>query len=155
MVFIQCNNNIINLLRTTLLVIVSFLISIDAYSEQSKTFGDYEVHYVAYNSSFLSGDVAKIYGISRSKKQAVTVISIQHKDTAAVGIQGDVSGGAMNLMQQLRRLDFEEIKEGKAIYYVSTFTFNHEENLTFKVDVTIAPTGKTHQLKWQQQFWRD
>jgi hypothetical protein len=52
-------------------------------------------------------------------------------------------------------LDFGEIRVGEAIYYVSTFPFDQEENLTFDVNVKIVQTGKTTELKWQQQFWRN
>ena len=57
-------------------------------------------------------------------------------------------------MGHLNKLDFDEIREGGAIYHIGTFRFIQEEHLTFEVDVEIAATGETRQLKWNQQFWR-
>ena len=83
------------------------------------------------------------------------MVSVYQKDTTGLGVQARVSGGATNLASQMKMLDFEEIREGEAIYYISTFSFDQKEHFTFDVDVEIVPTGETSELKWRQQFWRN
>ena len=123
-------------------------------AEHSKVIGDHEIHYNAFNSTFLQPEVAKLYGITQSESRGVAVVSVYQKDALGVGVDSTVSGGATNMASQLKTLDFDEIREGQAIYHISTFPITDEENITFTVDVEIKPTGKTHKLTWQQKFWR-
>ncbi len=113
---------------------------------------DYEVDYKAFNSTFLRPEVAKLYGIDRADKFGVVMVSVYEKDALGIGVEACVSGGARNLVGQRKKLDFNEIREGKAIYHISTFQFIPEEHITFAVDVAIAATGEIHELEWKQQF---
>ncbi len=115
---------------------------------------DHEVDYKAFNSTFLRPEVAKLYGIDRDQKLGVVMVSVYQKDALGVGVEACVSGGARNLLGQSKGLNFDEIREGQAIYHISTFRFSPEEHITFEVDVEIAATGETHELKWKQQFWQ-
>ena len=115
---------------------------------------DHEVDYKAFNSTFLRPEVAKLYGIDRDEKLGVVMVSVYQKDALGVGVEACVRGAARNLIGQIKGLNFDEIREGSAIYHISTFRFMSEEHITFEVDVEIAATGKTHELKWKQQFWQ-
>ena len=115
---------------------------------------DHEVDYNAYSSTFLQPEVAKLYGIDRSEKVGVVMVSVYERDAPGVGVEACVSGGAMNSIGQMIRLSFDEIREGDAIYHIGTFRIGQEEDLTFRLDVEIATTGKTHALEWRQKFRR-
>ena len=115
---------------------------------------DHEVDYNAYSSTFLQPEVAKLYGIDRDKKVGVVMVSVYQKDAPGVGVEACVSGGATNLVGQVKVLRFEEIREGDAIYHIGTFRIGQEEDLTFRLDVEVPTTGKTHPLKWRQKFRR-
>ncbi len=52
-----------------------------------------------------------------------------------------VEGQASNLTGQLKELDFHEIKEGDAIYYLAETQISNGEFLKFELKVT--PAGKT------------
>ena len=115
---------------------------------------DPKIDYNAYNSTFLDPDVARLYGIDRSESLGVVMVSVYRADGPGIGVEACVSGESTNMVGQLKQLDFEEIREGTAIYHISTFIFSDKENLTFNVNVQIAATGKTHELTWGRQFWR-
>lgn len=108
---------------------------------------DHEVDYKAFNSTFLNPEVAKLYGIDQDKSLGVVMVSVYQADAPGVSVEACVSGGATNLIGQAKRLDFEQIREGEAIYHISTFRFSQEEHITFEVDVEIAATGEVHKLK--------
>ena len=114
----------------------------------------HEVDYKAFNSTFLQPEVAKLYGIDQDEKLGVVMVSVYQKDALGVGVEACVSGGVTNLIGQVNTLEFDEIREGKAIYHIGTFSFGHEERLTFALDVEIAATGETLELKWKQRFWQ-
>lgn len=115
---------------------------------------EHEVDYKALNSTSLNADVAKLYGINQDETLGVVMVSVYETDGNGIGVETCVSGTATNLIGQIDRLDFEEIREGAAIYHISTFTFTHKEPMTFRLDVEIVATGETHKYKWQQKFWR-
>ncbi|MEE8059387.1 MAG: DUF4426 domain-containing protein [Pseudomonadales bacterium] len=126
-----------------------------ASAQQMKSFGDYDIHYSAYNSTFLAPNIAKIYGITRGSNTAILTISVQPQGGVGDGVTAEITGKANNLIQQVKYFDFKEIKEGRAIYYVSSFKFDDEDALTFDIEVKIGPTGEKHHMKWQQRFWED
>ena len=115
---------------------------------------DHEVDYKSIHSTTLLPEVAKLYGIDQDETLGVVMVSVYQTDDSGIGVEVCVIGGTTNSIGQIRRLEFEEIREGAAIYHISTFPFSHKEHITFNVDVQIAATGKTHKLKWKQQFWR-
>ena len=115
---------------------------------------DPKIDYNAYNSTFLDPDVARLYGINQSESVGVVMVSVYQADGPGIGVEACVNGASTNMVGQLKQLDFEEIREGAAIYHISTFIFSDKENLTFNVDVQIPATGKTHELTWRRQFWR-
>ena len=115
---------------------------------------DHEIDYKAFNSTFLRPEVAKLYGIDPDNRVGVVMVSVYQKDALGVGVEACVSGAARNLLGQIKGLNFDEIREGSAIYHISTFRFSSEEHITFEVDVEIAATGGLHELKWKQQFWQ-
>ena len=118
------------------------------------TVPEHELDYKALNSTSLHAEVAKLYGIDQDDTLGVVMVSAYELEGQGIGVETCVSGSATNLIGQIDRLEFEEIREGAAIYQISTFTFTHKEPMTFRVDVEIAATGETHKLKWQQKFWR-
>lgn len=115
---------------------------------------DHEVDYKALNTTSLNDEVAKLYGIDQEDTLGLVMVSVYQTDENGIGVEACVSGQATNLIGQMKRLEFEEIREGAAIYHISTFPFSHKEHISFKVDVQISATGETHELKWKQQFWR-
>ncbi len=82
-----------------------------AHGEQKRVFGDYEVHYIGLTSTDLSPQVAKQYGIQRSRNMGYLSVSVLKKGrTNAVDAQ--VSGQMVNLLGQYKTLDFTRIQEG-------------------------------------------
>lgn len=124
-----------------------------SHAQYSKTVGPYTFHYVAFNSSFLAPEVASAYGITRGKDIGLVNISVQETGDIGIGKEVEISGYANNMIQQVRYMEFTEIREEKAVYYIAPFKFDDEDILTFKFDIKIKETGKTEALKWQQKLW--
>ena len=97
--------------------------------EQKKVFGEYEVHYIGLNSSFLPEDAAAAYNIPRSRSLGYLSISILKDEGGelAVPVSAKLTGTIRNLIGQVRELEFREIKETNAVYYISTFRFDDKD----------------------------
>ena len=124
--------------------------------EQKQVFGDYEIHYMGLNSSFLEPEVAEAYGIPRSRSMGYLSISIMKTTTdedVPEALTGDVRGQMQNMIGQKKELEFKEIKERNAIYYISTFRFDQEDVYKFTLQVSPDGESRTFDVKFDQRFY--
>jgi len=131
---------------------VMLIFSSQANAEQKQVLGSWDVHYIALNSTFLSPDVAKKYGIVRSKFNALINISVldrEEKSAQSVILTGE----AKNLMGVVKKLTFKQVKEGKAIYYLAVLSFSDLEQYRISINISDGLEQKT--LKFQHKFYAD
>ena len=124
--------------------------------EQKQVFGDYEIHYMGLNSSFLEPEVAEAYGIPRSRSMGYLSISIMKTTTdedVPEALTGDVRGQMQNMIGQKKELEFKEIKERNAIYYISSFRFDQEDVYKFTLQVSPDGESRTFDVKFDQRFY--
>jgi len=126
--------------------------SSDLQAEQSKRLGSWEVHYNAFNSTLLRPEMAAQYKLSRSATLATLNISVL--DATAPGKpaqQVEISGYVMNPLSQQQTLDFNEVIEGEAVYYLAQTRFSNLETLRFFI--TIKQGDQTQELRFHKEFW--
>lgn len=124
------------------------------YAENMKKLGSMNVHYIALGATFLTPEIAKTYGIERSKYNGLINISVldnTQKGTPAKAVS--ISGTAKNLTGQFKRLEFQEVREGNAIYYLAQVNYRDKEKLTF--DISITDGKESHELTFAQTFYVD
>ena len=135
-----------------LLMLSSFLFAGTLQAEQKKQLGDWDIHYIAFNSTFLSPEVARAANLSRNKNNAIINISVL--DTQTQQAQAVIiSGIARNLLGQQRSLTFREIKDGAAIYYIAVMPFRNEEQFRFSLDIRQGNTRQ--QLNFEQKLYTE
>lgn len=126
-----------------------------AVADQSKTVGDYTIHYSAFTTDTLPQSVARTYDIQRSSHRALLNVAVLKKVMGTTGqpVTARISGNATNLNAQLRRLEFRELGEGEATYYIAVFPVKNDEVLNFSL--TVQPDGSNQiiPLEFQQQFF--
>ncbi|MCZ4296364.1 DUF4426 domain-containing protein [Vibrio sinaloensis] len=129
------------------------LFAVQSWAGQFKTIKDVEVHYSAFNSTFLTAQVAKNYKLKRNAYSAILNISVLDNSQAGKpAITAEITGTSKNLLGQTRQLNFREVQEGDAIYYLAEFPISQEEQLTFDLDVNAGIKG-TGRLKFTQKFY--
>lgn len=122
------------------------------HAEQKQQLGDWDVHYIAFNSTFLTPQVAKAANLSRNKNNAIINISVLDSQTQQAQ-QVQIGGIARNLLGQQRDLVFREVKDGEAIYYIAVMPFRNEEQLRFSLD--IRQGTKRQQLNFEQKLYTE
>ena len=127
-------------------------------AQQSSTFGNYEVHYSAVNSDFISVEVAQGYDIKRSPNRALLSIAILDRSRAELGlpVKGKVTAQAVNLIGNRFEIEMREIiEQQEAIYYIGEFSIHNLE--TFKITVNVTPVGQSlpFEVKFQKQFYTE
>jgi hypothetical protein len=144
-----------NILQTCFFIIlVSLTLVSNVFAENMKKMGTLQIHYMALNATFLTPKIAKAYNIERSRFNGVINISVlddTKKSTPAKAVS--IRGKARNDIGQIKTLEFDEVKEGNAIYYLAQLNYSNEE--TFYFDITISDGKESHQLKFKQKFYAD
>lgn len=135
-----------------LLLLCTLLFSSLLQAEQKQQLGDWDVHYIAFNSTFLTPQVAQAANLSRNKNNAIINISVLDSQTQQAQ-QVKIGGIARNLLGQQRDLVFREVKDGAAIYYIAVMPFRNEEQLRFSLD--IRQGTKRQQLNFEQKLYTE
>ena len=80
---------------TALITLLLLTAGLSASAEQSKTFGDYTIHYVAFTTDLLvARSVARLYKIRRSKNRAILNIFRAQEGHGDDGSAGQGTGGS-------------------------------------------------------------
>jgi hypothetical protein len=148
-----------NRLMLTFLLLMSavtgMLIANQANAEQSMDFGDYTVHFIAVNSTFLDADIARQYGITRGERQAFLNISVLRKlnDDKTEAVRATLSGQKRNLLGQRESIRFMEVNEGQSIYYIGPFEFTNAEQVRFEVEIQVDGETTSQTLSWETRMY--
>ena len=124
---------------------------------ESQIFGDYTVHYIAVNSTFIAPEIAAQYHIERNRRGAFLNIAVlkNNADGSTTPVTAVVTGGKQNLLQQSGDIEFQEVREGAAIYYSGQFEFSNAELLRFVVEVQPGQQGAAHRIEWTTTLYAD
>ncbi|WP_394559818.1 DUF4426 domain-containing protein [Aquipseudomonas alcaligenes] len=132
-------------------LLLCLLFALPAFAERKQTFGELDVHYSVFNSSFLQPNIAAAAGLTRSKTVGVLNVA------ALKGGQGQaakVDGTLKNLLGQTTPLQFKQVLESGAVYYLAEFPLREREVLTFSINVQIGD-GAPHTLTFNQEVFPD
>lgn len=140
------------------LALFSLCLLTTAQAEQKQVFGDYEIHYNVFNSTFLQPEMARQYNINRSRAIGVVNIAVLKKNPegglptpVAAALEGEVT----NQVQQQTRLAFRRIVEGPAIYYLADFHFSENDPLIFTVRVLGDPGQPPMAIRFSKTLFAD
>lgn len=129
------------------------LLALPTQAQQSEMFGPYELHYSVVNTTFLDPKVAATYGITRGKKRAILNLSVrEHVGETTKSREMLLKGKTWDLIQN-QALEFQEIKEEQAIYYISEFKFINEEWRFFEIYFRPDGAEKTYTFKLKHQLY--
>lgn len=121
-----------------------------ARAEQTQDWLGYDIHYTTYPSTLIPADVAAAHGITRSDNRLITNITvIKNGEPVLVSIDGH----AKNLLEQKFDLEFSEIKEHGAIYYLANQVIREQDVITFEISIKPAEETETYLLKFARRYY--
>ncbi len=124
-----------------------------ANAEQKETVGNFDIHYMALGSTFLTPSIAKSYGIQRSSYTGIiniAVLDISEANKPAVPVE--ITGVANNLLDARINLTFKEIREGDAIYYIAEVPYRDDQEINFNIAIKYGNQLNTN-LQFKQKFY--
>ncbi|BBP73449.1 outer membrane protein [Pseudomonas sp. Seg1] len=116
--------------------------------ERKETFGDVTVHYNTFNSTFLTPDIAKAAELVRSKNQGVINVSVIKDGKPLVA---SVTGTVKDLTSQSVPLNFRQVTEQGAIYYIAQYPVEQQETRTFEIKVQNG--DKINTINFNQELF--
>ena len=118
--------------------------------------GDYVIHFNAFTTDQLAADVARNYGITRSKSRAMLNVTVLQTQENGVNkpVKARVAVQTTNLADQIKDLTLREIVEGdgEAIYYVGDTPVANGETLVFDIQATPEGGTPSPRVKFQRHF---
>ena len=125
--------------------------------EKHERFGDYEVHYNVFPSTFLTPEVASANNLNRSRGIGIVNIAIMERaDNGSLStVPGQVEGQVLNDVRQAKFLAFRRIQEGEAVYFIAEYQYTGGELMTFQI--TARPSGHDRDLpiRFSQALFND
>ena len=119
-----------------------------------QVFGDYRVVFSAFNSSFVQPEIATRHNITRGRDRGLVNIALIEGDRIT-GRAAIVDGTVTDIMSRQRALEFFEVREGDAVYYLAPFSFSNQDPLTFRINVQADEDGTVMPVSFQRTFYRD
>jgi hypothetical protein len=134
--------------------VIALVTPLAAAAEQAVRFGDMEIHYGAMLTADLQPEVARTYGIERSKSRGIATLAVLQKDATGIArpIKASVEVSAVNAAGGVVPVVMREIEENAAVYYVGTFRVADEETLTFQVQI-ILDGAKAQNFQFKKTFF--
>lgn len=143
--------------RLLLPLLLLFGLALPAAGQQSEMFDQYELHYSVVNTTFLSPKVAATYGITRGDDRAILNLAVREHlaqdKTEARSM--NLKGRTWDLLQHTQELEFQEVREGPAIYSIAEFKFLNEEWRHFEVHFRPEGADKTYTFKLKHQVYEE
>ncbi|SDM47602.1 protein of unknown function [Franzmannia pantelleriensis] len=133
-----------------------WLLSPLAGAQQFEQVGDYQVHYSAVNTSFLSDEVAETYGIQRSPAHALLNVSVveEQDDGSTHPVNVAVSGSVGPLSGSQSALAFRNVRGADDTRaQIATFRIHDDEPMRFDLDVTYDRNREPERVSFIQRFY--
>lgn len=126
-------------------------------AQNAQDFDAYKVRYSALPTDQLLPDVARAYGINRSRQRGLLNIAVQRNASGGTSdpIRAALDGSATSLGGQRVSLKFREISEDGAVYYISEFPVSAPDTYRFEIKVTPESATVPYVLRFNQDFVAD
>ena len=135
-----------------LFLVASALISVGSLKSNAEIqqIGNYEVHYAAFPSTIIPPEVARAHRIARADDKIIINVSVKSgKQPVKVSLTGKV----INLLEQVIELDFVEVQESSAIYYLAAYVSQSTDILRFNL-IVITADNETLPINFMHRYDR-
>jgi hypothetical protein len=141
-------------MRRASIGLVLALLPFAASSQYRQEFGNVVAHYSAIPTERLLPDMAKHYGIARSRDRGLVNLALERAGTTD-SVRAAVSGTATALRGEKNAIRFREIVEEGTVSYLGEFALSAPDTYTFTIAITPENATAPYTLKFTQDFVRD
>ncbi len=140
-----------------LLCAAALLIPAWASAENSTNADGFTIHHNAFSADTLTPEIAKAYGLQRSKFRGLLNVSVikDVPDTTGTPVPADLKAEILLLTGQKSPLVMKEIREGNAIYYIGEFPVQNAQTINFAIEVKPQGSDKAVRIRMDQDFFTE
>jgi hypothetical protein len=113
--------------------------------------GEYTVHHSLFPSSFLQPKIASSYNITRSRDRLVLNVSVTRGNSAEVRTQSARVSGTRSDLIHTQPIEFREIREKDAVYYIAEIRATSEAVYYFDLKVQPDPNRPPISVKFNRR----
>lgn len=131
-----------------------FAVSICADDNFSVEKPPYTFQYNAFDSLTLPPEMSQRYHFKRSKESAIVNITVidNRSKIRYKGVKASISGKMQNLIGQHRKLEFKEIHEDQAYYYIAQVPIEHNDVVHIIIQAQPHDSEQSYEFKFVRQF---
>ena len=128
-----------------------------ASAENSTTADGFTIHHNAFSADTLTPEIAKAYGLQRSKYRGLLNVSVikEVPDTTGTPVPAQLQAEILLLTGQKSPLVMREIREGNAIYYIGEFPVQNGQTIDFAIEVKPQGSDKSVRIRMDQDFFTE
>lgn len=120
-----------------------------------KQFGADTVYFSVLNTSFLSPEIARSYGIVRGDNKFLINVAIRRQqDDRDVAAAAQVSGSTSDLIHR-SELEFLEVAEQDALYYIASFEIDNTEKRDFRLKILAEGQRQSYDINFNKKLYVD
>ncbi len=141
--------------RSLLITIIAGAASLTSNLSQAEQMLEttaYQIHYNAFNTMMITPEVAQALGFTRARNRALINVSVLDNNDSK-SLMAMVTGQRKNLVGQIYPLEFQQIVEPGAIYYIAELRFSEAEMWQFDIRIQPDPHAPAIPLKFSQTFY--
>ncbi|SDK57014.1 DUF4426 domain-containing protein [Billgrantia gudaonensis] len=140
-----------------LIAVLLFAFSLPLAAQQFEQVGDYQIHYSAVNTSFLSEDIARAHDIPRNAAMALLNVSVlEERDdgtTRPVTAQVDGRVGGLD-SEDGEPLTFRTLRDGEGVVsQIAVFRIHADAPMRFDLDVRYDRNAEPAEVSFIQRFY--
>lgn len=133
------------------------LLPLAGQAQQFEQVGDYQIHYSAVSTSFLSSSVAEAHGIQRSPALALLNVSVlEEVDGQLRPVNAPVSGSVGEVQGSKQQpLSFRTLRSGETQSQIAVFRIRDDEPMHFTLEVRYDRNREPAEVNFIQRFHID
>ena len=126
----------------TMLIVLGFVctLPLSVIAGQKET-PDHIVYFSSIDSRLVPPLVARAHGLPRGPRYLTVSVSV-HEVESGKAVSALVRGEVNNLLAQQVDLQFREVRENDALYYLATYTADQQDTHHYRL--IVEPQGKQH-----------
>ncbi|MDN6297786.1 MAG: DUF4426 domain-containing protein [Halomonas sp.] len=131
------------------------LMALAAHGGQQASANNYEIHYSAVSTRFLTPEVAHAYGLQRSAGLGLINVSVREKqdDGTTRPVNAGVKGSVGTLDDAPGALNFRTVRDNGAVYQLATFRLQHDTPMHFTLKVRADRNAEPERITFIQRFY--
>lgn len=125
-------------------------------AQQYERVDNYQIHYSAVSTSFLTEEVAAEHNIQRSPAMAVLNVSVleELEDGSTRPVNAQVDGQVGDIGGQAASpLSFRSLRDGDSISQIAVFRIHDDEPMRFELDVRYDRNREPASVNFIQRFY--